>query len=93
MDDYTTLSPRYEVEMMHKIIGIFFRYQQCQKRQCTSTASWSRASWSEDGGADGIKTLAGKGWLDHFNVDLPLEEGRGQGEAETEYVPTRGGCW
>ena len=24
MDDYTTLSPRYEVEMMHKIIGIFF---------------------------------------------------------------------
>lgn len=35
------------------------------------------------------KYWLGKGWLDQFNIDLPLEEGRAKAKQRlTEYVPT-----
>jgi len=35
-----------------------------------------------------LKHWLRKGWLDQLNVDLPQEEGKGEGEAEIERVPT-----
>ena len=51
---------------------------------------WSRASLGAKmvEQMECLKHWLRKGWLDQLNVDLPQEEGKGEGEAEIERVPT-----